>query len=191
MDADVLVIGAGLAGLNAARLLCKRLAMGGVCVRPAGRWVVGNSSGPQQRFHGARLDVGLPDGNGFDVARHLREVSPPTAMLFLPATGTQEDRIAVRELDRGGVWLPALGARQEPEAGDGEFRRRRGRQRGQVAAVAVDDLIQAAHSSHEGRRRERRQAQDLPPGAIEGRALLHIGAWAARHVERSRVAAGL
>lgn len=52
----------------------------------------------QQRFQAAVLDVGLPDGNGFEVAKHLREVSPQTAMLFLTAHGTPEDRIHGLEL---------------------------------------------------------------------------------------------
>jgi DNA-binding response OmpR family regulator len=51
-----------------------------------------------QRFAAAVLDVGLPDGNGFEVARHLRQVSPSTAMLFLTAYGTPEDRIHGLEL---------------------------------------------------------------------------------------------
>jgi DNA-binding response OmpR family regulator len=49
-------------------------------------------------FAAAVLDVGLPDGNGFDVAKHLRDVSPGTAMLFLTAYGTPEDRIHGLEL---------------------------------------------------------------------------------------------
>ncbi len=49
----------------------------------------------QQRFHVAVLDVGLPDGNGFEVARHLREAqpaaprccsSPPTARRKIAST---------------------------------------------------------------------------------------------------------
>lgn len=49
-------------------------------------------------FQAAVLDVGLPDGDGFDVARQLREDSPGTALLFLTAYGAPEDRIRGLEL---------------------------------------------------------------------------------------------
>jgi DNA-binding response OmpR family regulator len=52
----------------------------------------------QRHFATAVLDVGLPDGNGFEVGRHLREVSPATVMLFLTAWGSPEDRIRGLEL---------------------------------------------------------------------------------------------
>ena len=52
----------------------------------------------QQHYAAAVLDVGLPDGDGFEVGRHLREVSPATAMLFLTAWGSPEDRIRGLEL---------------------------------------------------------------------------------------------
>ncbi len=46
----------------------------------------------------ALLDVQLPDGSGFDVARSLRYRSPRTAIVFLTAAGTPEDRIHGLEL---------------------------------------------------------------------------------------------
>jgi two-component system alkaline phosphatase synthesis response regulator PhoP len=49
-------------------------------------------------FQIALLDVGLPDGSGFDVARLLRERSPGTVMMFLTAYGTPDDRIHGLEL---------------------------------------------------------------------------------------------
>jgi DNA-binding response OmpR family regulator len=52
----------------------------------------------EQHYAAAVIDVGLPDGNGFEVAQHLRDVSPSTAMLFLTAYGTPEDRIHGLEL---------------------------------------------------------------------------------------------
>lgn len=51
-----------------------------------------------QKFDLALLDVGLPDGSGFDVAAHLREIQPSTAMIFLTAFGNPEDRIRGLEL---------------------------------------------------------------------------------------------
>ena len=59
--------------------------------RPGLRWT-------SAAFDIALLDVGLPDGSGFDVARLLREKSPGTAMVFLTAYGTPEDRIQGLEL---------------------------------------------------------------------------------------------
>jgi DNA-binding response OmpR family regulator len=44
------------------------------------------------------LDVGLPDGNGFALARELRAARPQTALIFLTARGNPEDRIRGLEL---------------------------------------------------------------------------------------------
>ncbi|HTP38870.1 MAG TPA: response regulator transcription factor [Steroidobacteraceae bacterium] len=46
----------------------------------------------------ALLDVGLPDGSGFEFARLLREVRPQAAIIFLSAHGGPEDRIRGLEL---------------------------------------------------------------------------------------------
>lgn len=50
------------------------------------------------KFDLAVLDVGLPDGTGFQVAALLKKVSPATAILFLTAFGSPEDRIRGLEL---------------------------------------------------------------------------------------------
>ena len=50
------------------------------------------------KFDLALLDVGLPDGTGFEVAAVVREVSRSTAILFLTAYGTPEDRVKGLEL---------------------------------------------------------------------------------------------
>lgn len=52
----------------------------------------------QRRFNLALLDVGLPDGSGFDVAARLRQAQPATAIIFLTAFGAPEDRIRGLEL---------------------------------------------------------------------------------------------
>jgi len=52
----------------------------------------------QRRFDLALMDVGLPDGSGFDVAAELRRVQPSTAIIFLTAFGSPEDRIRGLEL---------------------------------------------------------------------------------------------
>ena len=44
------------------------------------------------------LDVGLPDGNGFDLAGELRAAVPQSAIIFLTAHGNPEDRVHGLEL---------------------------------------------------------------------------------------------
>jgi two-component system alkaline phosphatase synthesis response regulator PhoP len=52
----------------------------------------------KQSFDLVLLDVGLPDGSGFDVGRFLRVKQPGSALMFLTAFGTPEDRIRGLEL---------------------------------------------------------------------------------------------
>ncbi|MEK6706564.1 MAG: response regulator transcription factor [Bdellovibrionota bacterium] len=49
-------------------------------------------------FQLALMDVGLPDGSGFDLAAELRKTSPTTAIIFMTAYGNPEDRIHGLEL---------------------------------------------------------------------------------------------
>jgi two-component system alkaline phosphatase synthesis response regulator PhoP len=51
-----------------------------------------------ERFDLAILDVGLPDGNGFEIGGVLREKHPGTAIVFLTAFGSPEDRVRGLEL---------------------------------------------------------------------------------------------
>jgi two-component system alkaline phosphatase synthesis response regulator PhoP len=83
---------------NVAGTLTSRLAAEGFAVTHAGSVRAAREAIRQQTFAAAVLDVGLPDGNGFEVAKHLRDTSPGTAMLFLTAYGTPEDRIHGLEL---------------------------------------------------------------------------------------------
>jgi len=53
---------------------------------------------PQKKFQLALLDVGLPDGSGFEVAQQIRKHCPSVALIFLTAWGTPEDRIRGLEL---------------------------------------------------------------------------------------------
>lgn len=46
----------------------------------------------------ALLDVGLPDGNGFDLAAKLKELQPRAALIFLTAFNSPEDRVRGLEL---------------------------------------------------------------------------------------------
>lgn len=47
----------------------------------------------RESFDLALLDVNLPDGSGFDVGKLIRDRHPRTAVVFLTAAGTPEDRI--------------------------------------------------------------------------------------------------
>ncbi len=49
-------------------------------------------------FSLALLDVNLPDGSGFEVAKLIREKHPAMAIVFLTAAGTPENRIQGLEL---------------------------------------------------------------------------------------------
>ena len=51
-----------------------------------------------RRFDLALMDVGLPDGSGFDVAAFLRKAQPSTAIIFLTAFGSPEDKVRGLEL---------------------------------------------------------------------------------------------
>lgn len=51
-----------------------------------------------RRFDLALMDVGLPDGSGFEVAAALRKTQPGTAIIFLTAFGSPEDRVRGLEL---------------------------------------------------------------------------------------------
>jgi two-component system, OmpR family, alkaline phosphatase synthesis response regulator PhoP len=83
---------------NVAHTLATRLGAEGFSVTHAASVNAAREALEQQQYDAAVLDVGLPDGNGFEVGRHLREVSPATAMLFLTAWGSPEDRIRGLEL---------------------------------------------------------------------------------------------
>ncbi|OFZ82188.1 MAG: hypothetical protein A2583_07540 [Bdellovibrionales bacterium RIFOXYD1_FULL_53_11] len=52
----------------------------------------------KKEFDAALVDVGLPDGNGFDLAGEIRKSSRKTALVFLTAYGTPEDRVHGLEL---------------------------------------------------------------------------------------------
>jgi len=83
---------------NVARTLAERLGAEGFAVTHAESVAAARAALARQHYAAAVLDVGLPDGDGFEVGRHLREVSPATAMLFLTAWGSPEDRIRGLEL---------------------------------------------------------------------------------------------
>lgn len=52
-----------------------------------------------ESFDLAILDVNLPDGNGFEICRELKEVSPETPVIFLTANDLEED--VLKGFDQG------------------------------------------------------------------------------------------
>jgi two-component system, OmpR family, alkaline phosphatase synthesis response regulator PhoP len=83
---------------NVADTLAARLREEGFAVTHAATARSARQALSENKFQMAVLDVGLPDGNGFEVAAFLREHSPATGMLFLTAYSTPEDRIKGLEL---------------------------------------------------------------------------------------------
>jgi len=83
---------------NVAETLQERLTAAGFQVRRAAsaaqaRQAI-NAAAPQLVL----LDVGLPDGNGFELAAELRTIAPRAAIIFLTAHGNPEDRVRGLEL---------------------------------------------------------------------------------------------
>ena len=68
---------------NVAETLAERLRSAGFQVVRADSVASARRAIGEQEFKLALLDVGLPDGNGFELARLLRERSPATAIVFL------------------------------------------------------------------------------------------------------------
>ena len=52
----------------------------------------------KRKYDLALVDVGLPDETGFEVASYIRKRQPGTALVFLTAMGTPEDRVRGLEL---------------------------------------------------------------------------------------------
>ena len=83
---------------NVAGTLATRLRTEGFEVTHAASAAAARTALGEAAFQIALLDVGLPDGDGFGIAGLLREASPATAVIFLTAYGTPEDRIRGLEL---------------------------------------------------------------------------------------------
>jgi len=83
---------------NVAETLIERLKSAGFAVTRADSLASARRAMGDTNFHLALLDVGLPDGNGFDLARQLRAQAPATAIVFLTAHADAEDRIRGLEL---------------------------------------------------------------------------------------------
>jgi DNA-binding response OmpR family regulator len=83
---------------NVAETLTERLRAEGFQVRRADSVATAKRAIGESEVELALLDVGLPDGNGFELARVLREHAPRTAIVFLTAHASAEDRIRGLEL---------------------------------------------------------------------------------------------
>ncbi len=83
---------------NVAETLIERLRASGFQVTRADSAASARRAIAEAQFQLALLDVGLPDGNGFELARVLRELAPATAIIFLTAHASAEDRIRGLEL---------------------------------------------------------------------------------------------
>ena len=83
---------------NVAETLSERLRAEGFAVKRADSVASAKRAIGEEEAEVALLDVGLPDGNGFELARVLREHAPGTAIIFLTAHASAEDRIRGLEL---------------------------------------------------------------------------------------------
>ncbi|MBL90247.1 MAG: DNA-binding response regulator [Myxococcales bacterium] len=84
--------------INLQQTLSERLIDAGFVVAVAGCVHDAKHLIDKHPFHLAILDVGLPDGSGFDVARTIREKHLDMAIVFLTAFGAPEQRVLGLEL---------------------------------------------------------------------------------------------
>jgi len=84
--------------MNVGRTLTERLAAEGYRVTWAKTAAEAQAFDSQEPSALALLDVGLPDESGFDLAAALRRRHPQTAIVFVTAFGTPEDRVRGLEL---------------------------------------------------------------------------------------------
>jgi len=83
---------------NVAETLSERLRAEGFQVRHADTTAAARRAIAEAEVDLALLEVGLPDGSGFEIARYLRGKAPRTAIIFLTAHASAEDRIRGLEL---------------------------------------------------------------------------------------------
>ena len=83
---------------NVGDTLLERLRTAGYQVVRADSAAAARRAFQESTYQLVLLDVGLPDGNGFELARELRARSPGSAIIFLTAHAGAEDRIRGLEL---------------------------------------------------------------------------------------------
>ncbi len=81
------------------RLTARELAKSGYAVTDAGTLDEARHALANQHFQLVVLDVRLPDGNGLDLLREIREASPITEVVMLTAYGTVQE--AIRAMKEG------------------------------------------------------------------------------------------
>ena len=84
--------------VNLQQTLSERLADEGYELAVAGNVAQAKKLLGSEFFHLAILDVGLPDGTGFDVAKEIRNMHLDMAIVFLTAFGAPEQRVLGLEL---------------------------------------------------------------------------------------------
>lgn len=84
--------------VNVGSTLRDRLALEGFEITWAQNLKTAREALQQQPFALALLDVNLPDGSGFDLGKLIRDRYAKTAVVFLTAAGTTEDRVHGLEL---------------------------------------------------------------------------------------------
>ena len=83
---------------NVAETLAERLVAAGYLVDRAASVAQALECVARQAPNLVLLDVGLPDGNGFELGRELRVRAPRAAIIFLTAQANPEDRVRGLEL---------------------------------------------------------------------------------------------
>ena len=83
---------------NVAETLAERLVAAGYLVDRAASVAQALECVARQAPNLVLLDVGLPDGNGFELGRELRLRAPRAAIIFLTAQANPEDRVRGLEL---------------------------------------------------------------------------------------------
>jgi DNA-binding response OmpR family regulator len=93
--------------------LCLRLKAHGYATWIAADGVLGLSKATQCKPDLIIMDIGLPAGNGLDLAEHLRRMPETRSIPLIFATASQDPRLRHKVLQRGGVGL--LRRPYEPE----------------------------------------------------------------------------
>jgi two-component system, OmpR family, alkaline phosphatase synthesis response regulator PhoP len=83
---------------NVGETLAERLGAAGYGVTLAASAALARQAWQAQPPQLCVLDVGLPDGNGFELARELRAALPQAAIIFLTAHANPEERVRGLEL---------------------------------------------------------------------------------------------
>jgi len=78
--------------------LCYNLCAAGYTVDPAGTKAAASQLCKRQDYDLIVLDINLPDGNGFDFCREVKERRPDTAVIFLTANDMESDMLKGFEL---------------------------------------------------------------------------------------------